>query len=73
MTTETLERPDRTDMPAAMPKATAAPAVPRVRRAASQPPYPSEICEQYLDEMQRRVDAEKPKDFKLTPISEPGW
>lgn len=69
--TDTIERPGETEMPAAMTKATAAPA--RARRAASQPPYHSEICEQYLDEMQRRVDAEKPKDFKLTPISEPGW
>ncbi len=60
-------------MPAAMHKATAAPAATRTRRAASQPPYHSDICEKYLDEMQGRVDAEKPKDFKLTPISEPGW
>lgn len=59
-------------MPAAA-KATAVRAAPRTRRTPSQPPYHSEICEKYLDEMQRKVDAAKPKDFKLTPISEPGW
>ena len=66
----TLERPARKKMPAAMPKASAAP---RARRVCSQPSYHTEISDEYLDEMQRRVDAEKPEGFKLTPISAPGW
>lgn len=68
---DTLERPGRTEMPAAMPKAAAAPR--RSRSAYSQPSYHSEISDEYLDDMQRRVDAAKPEGFKLTPISEPGW
>lgn len=69
---DTLDRPGETEMPAAMPKAAAAPA-PRRSRTCSQPSYHSEISDEYLDDMQRRVDAEKPEGFKLTPISEPGW
>ena len=66
----TLERPARKKMPAAMPKASTAP---RARRECSQPSYHTEISDDYLDEMQHRVDAEKPVGFKLKAISEPGW
>ena len=39
----------------------------------SQPSYHTEIDEAYLEALQRQVDAEKPKDFRLTPIGAPGW
>ena len=38
-----------------------------------QPPYQSEISDDYLAALQGQVDAGKPDGFKLTPISEPGW
>lgn len=38
-----------------------------------QPPYHSEISEEYLDALQRQVDAAKTHGFTLTPIGEPGW
>lgn len=38
-----------------------------------QPPYHSDVSEEYLTALQRQVDANKPKGFRLTPISEAGW
>lgn len=38
-----------------------------------QPIYHSEIDSEYLDALQRQVDANKPEGFTLTPISQPGW
>lgn len=39
----------------------------------SQPNYHSEISDEYLDALQRKIDSEKSEKSKLTPISEPGW
>lgn len=38
-----------------------------------QPNYHSEISESYIDAMQKTVDANKPSNFRLTPVTEPGW
>lgn len=38
-----------------------------------QPNYHSEISDIYIEAMQKAVDELKPKDFRLTPISEAGW
>lgn len=38
-----------------------------------QPNYHSEISEKYLQAMQVAVDAAKPENFCLTPISDAGW
>jgi hypothetical protein len=38
-----------------------------------QPNYHTEISESYIEAMQKAVDAQKPDNFRLTPISEPGW
>ncbi|AHE55934.1 hypothetical protein [Sphingomonas sanxanigenens] len=43
------------------------------RAIRAQPNYHTEITTEYLDALQRHVDAEKPANFKLTPIGEPGW
>lgn len=51
-------------------QATAAHGSPKIRM---QPNYHSEISESYIEAMQRAVDAQKPKGFRLTPISEAGW
>lgn len=38
-----------------------------------QPNYGTEVSDEYLAALKARLDAQKPKDFALTPISEPGW
>lgn len=38
-----------------------------------QPPYHSEISDEYLTALQQQVDAAKPEGFRLTPICQPGW
>lgn len=38
-----------------------------------QPDYHTEVSDEYLDALQARLDARKPANFALTPISEPGW
>ncbi len=38
-----------------------------------QPDYHSEISEEYIEAMQKKVDAEKPADFRLTPVTDAGW
>lgn len=68
-----LERPGGNQMPAAMPKAAAAAQPARTRGACSQPSYHTELSAEYLDGMQRQIDAAKPANFKLTPISDAGW
>jgi hypothetical protein len=32
-----------------------------------------ELTDEYLEFMQRQIDAEKPENFKLTPTSPSGW
>lgn len=41
--------------------------------APSQPPYHSEVSDEYLAALQRQVNAAKPEDFSLTPLSQSGW
>lgn len=43
------------------------------RAIRQQPNYDTEISEEYLAALKARIDAKKPKDFALSPISEPGW
>lgn len=38
-----------------------------------QPDYQDEVTEEHRAELRRIVDESKPADFKLTPISDPGW
>lgn len=38
-----------------------------------QPDYHSEVSDDYLEAMQRDVDAKKPEGFRLTPVSDAGW
>ncbi len=38
-----------------------------------QPDYKSEVSDAYLDALALQVDAKKPANFALTPVSEPGW
>jgi hypothetical protein len=38
-----------------------------------QPDYHTEVSDEYLDALQARLNARKPSNFALTPISEPGW
>ena len=45
----------------------------QTRALRAQTPYHSDLSKEYLDGLQRKVDASKPKDFALTPLSEPGW
>lgn len=46
-------------------------AVSRVIR--QQPDYDTELSDEYLEEFGKKVDAAKPANFSLTPITEPGW
>ena len=32
-----------------------------------------DLTDEYLEFMQRKIDAEKPENFKLTPTSPSGW
>lgn len=43
------------------------------RATAQQPDYCSEVAEGYAEALQAKVDQQKPDNFKLTPISAPGW
>ena len=38
-----------------------------------QPDYGTEVTTEYLKALGEQVDKEKPDNFRLTPISEPGW
>ena len=38
-----------------------------------QPNYDTEISDDYLDALEARLNARKPANFALTPISEAGW
>lgn len=80
MTTDVLERTGKTDMSARKYKAAPPPPAARPARGArptmaacTQPRYHSEISDDYLNALQRQVDALKPEGFQLTAISEPGW
>ena len=35
--------------------------------------YCTEVSDAYLDALQASLEKAKPANFKLTPISEPGW
>ncbi len=43
------------------------------RAVRQQPNYDTEVSNEYLEALTNHVDSAKPKDFTLTPISEPGW
>lgn len=43
------------------------------RRIRLQPNYHTEISDEYLEKMQEDIDAKKPENFSLTPLSEAGW
>ena len=43
------------------------------RAIRQQPNYDTEVSEEYLKALAAQVDAQKPANFSLTPISEPGW
>lgn len=43
------------------------------RAIQQQPDYCSEVSDDYVAALQNHVDKNKPANFKLTPISEPGW
>ena len=38
-----------------------------------QPDYDTEVSTEYLKALGKKIDEEKPENFNLTPISEPGW
>ena len=38
-----------------------------------QPDYDTEVSTEYLKVLAEQIDKEKPENFHLTPISEPGW
>lgn len=43
------------------------------RPAKPQPRYHDVVSDEYVGALKRRIDAEKPVNFALTPITEPGW
>ncbi len=43
------------------------------RKVRFQPNYQDEVSAEYADALARRIDAEKPEGFKLTPVSDSGW
>lgn len=43
------------------------------RAIRQQPDYDTELSGEYLAELGKKVDASKPANFTLKPISEPGW
>ena len=43
------------------------------RAIRQQPNYDTEVSDEYLEALGRQVDDAKPENFRLTPISEPGW
>ncbi len=43
------------------------------RAIRQQPNYDTEVSEEYLEALIKQLDAQKPENFSLTPISEPGW
>ena len=43
------------------------------RAIRQQPDYGTEVSDEYLDALKGRIEAQKPANFTLTPISEPGW
>jgi len=43
------------------------------RAIRQQPDYDTEVSDEYLEALKARIDAKKPANFALAPISEPGW
>lgn len=43
------------------------------RAIRQQPDYSSEMSDQFFEALKGRLDRSKPANFKLTPISDPGW
>ena len=43
------------------------------RAIRQQPNYDTEIPKEYLEALAASVESQKPANFSLTPISEPGW
>jgi hypothetical protein len=43
------------------------------RAIRQQPNYDTEVPEDYLKALGVQIDSQKPANFSLTPISEPGW
>lgn len=38
-----------------------------------QPNYNTEVSDEYLEALRKKIDSQKPANFALTPISESGW
>jgi hypothetical protein len=38
-----------------------------------QPNYNTEVSDEYLEALRKKIDSQKPVNFALTPISESGW
>jgi hypothetical protein len=45
----------------------------RSRTARPTPPYNDKISAEFIARQQARIDAEKPENFELTPISGDAW
>jgi hypothetical protein len=43
------------------------------RAIRQQPDYHSEVSNDYLNALEAQVGSQKPENFALIPISEPGW
>lgn len=43
------------------------------RAIRQQPNYNTEVSDEYLEALRKKVDSQKPDNFSLTPISESGW
>ena len=43
------------------------------RAIRQQPNYNTEISDEYLKALKKKIDSDKPSNFSLTPISESGW
>ena len=43
------------------------------RAIRQQPDYDTEMSEEYLKALDAQINSQKPANFSLTPISEPGW
>lgn len=43
------------------------------RAIRQQPDYSTEMSDEYIAALKARIEQEKPANFSLTPISEPGW
>ena len=38
-----------------------------------QPNYNTDVSDEYLEALRKKIDSQKPANFALTPISESGW